>query len=176
LPRRRHRRGIGAGFGALASMMLLASCQRSQRAAGAGCPPPEGAPSFQERAPERLSGGAVRTSDGALLIYLRHGIQGGAPLEGANVALHRGDAVGSGVGLIDLVETDVIGLAMIDSVRPRDYRIDIRRIGYFPVSGRVNVRPGHVHIIDAALVRNTCGTPSRTERGRVARFLPGTPA
>jgi hypothetical protein len=156
-------------------MVLVLACT-PPRGATADCPPPDGTSSFSERAPELpTTRDAAGGRDGTVVVYLREAGTSGAPLAGANVVLHRGDAVGAGVGIIELTETDDIGLAMIDSVRPRDYRIDIRRIGYFPVSGRVEVRPGHVHIIDAALAKGVCGMPSGTDMGRVARYLTGSP-
>ena len=101
-------------------------------------------------------------SHGTLLAYVRHGVPGGALLEGAEVILYRDDAIGEGVGGRGSATSDRIGLAMIDSVRPRRYRVDVRRIGYVLTSGMVEVRAGQAHIIDVDLARNLCGLPAPT--------------
>lgn len=141
---------------ALALVLLLAGCRGSQAGPGGACLPPEGTPAFRERGPEAQPGDSSSTDAGTVLAYVRHGVAGGEPLSGAIVALYPEGTAGDDVQLADGARTDVIGLAMIERVPARRYRVEIRRIGYFPVTGMVQVRPGYVHIIDAALAMNRC--------------------
>ena len=158
-----------ASIVAVLIIVALGGCARPGNVAAGGCPPPEGTPSFHERTVEPLRQDARRADYGTLLVYVRRGGDRGALLEGAEVILHRADAQGEGVGIRGSATTDRIGLAMIDSVRPRRYRLDVRRIGYVLATGTVEIGAGRAHVIDVALARNLCGLPERGPPGQAGK-------